>query len=209
MRSINSYRDELAQTESELRAITIKKSTKGVYDYDRGEVAVGNEEYNEYTDVEKAIKLRAKITELRDIINNYSVYAQAEQKGLETQKRLESEATEMYIKSTARDLYEKAQSEYHSKSLIGKVGALFSGKRPKKNLSDQQIQAIYGTEAKQQFVTGETEAKIAELEHEKAQQIEWTKNNLPPEKAQQRILYYEDYYDKQISELREGVSKGR
>ena len=47
------------------------------------------------------------------------------------------------------------------------------------------------TEAEQQFVTDGLEAKIAELEQEKQQQIEWTKNNVPPEKAQQRIWYYE------------------
>ena len=201
MRSLNDLRTELSETESKLKQITIISYTKPVYDYERGEVRGESQELKQYTDKELARQLQSKIEYLRDQINNYAIYEQTERESIALQQRLKKEAEIQKIQSDARKLYEKAQNEYHSKGLIGKVGALFSGKKPKQNMSEQEIQQAYGQEAEFQFHRTTIEAQIQKLEEEKAQAIEWSKTH-PSAHSQELINYHEYQYNQQIEELR-------
>lgn len=202
MRSINDLRAELSETEGKLKQITVSSYTKPVYDYERGEVRGESQELKQYTDNELARQLQARIEYLRNQINNYAIYAQAERENAALHQKMEKEAEIQKIQSGARELYEKAQSEYHSKGLIGKVGALFSGKKPKKNMSDKEIQQTYGEEAEVQFHRANIEAQIQKLEEEKAAILDWDKRN-----GSKFYDYHEYQYTQQIEQLRSQLNE--
>ena len=206
MKSINEYRAELAEVEEELRKISVEKSTKGVYDYERGDVAVVGETYTDYVDLELADKLIKQRDELREKISNYAIYAQAEREAIEMEKKRNEEAEKRNIEAEARELYEKAQMDYHNKGLLGRAKYLFSGKKPKMNLSEQEIQETYGKEAKIQHETNSIELQIAELEKQRQEQIDWYERHPENKQVLDGLLLG---IDNQIAELKDQLnSKG-
>lgn len=201
MKSLGELKAELSDVERQLDTITVRKYNPPHYDYERGEVVGEGSSYNEYRDESLARQLLSKIDYLRDHINNYGYYAQMERDNIDFQHQMQEKAENQAITLNAKGLYEKALNDYHQKSFIGKIGAIFSGKRPKKNLSDKEVQEAYGMEARIQFEVDSIKARIEQLENEKALQIEWTRNN-PTEHQQEFLNYYEYYYNEQIEKLR-------
>jgi len=200
MKSLAELQEERRHYEMSLESITIRKSTRPNYDYGRGEVYGDSQEYKEYTDPSLANYYRNKIQELTHIINNYSAYVMREQSAKDFNEKMSKESEERYFQEEAVKLYEQAQDEYQSKGLIGKTIDIFKGRKPKTNLSDDEVQNIYNKEAR----IIDIDRKIEMLEQEKVEVINEINSN--PEKynyPEQLIAYYDDSYNKRIEQLQE------
>lgn len=201
MRSLSELKTELADLEYQLEKITIKKSgsspwAPGVYDQHKS----NSYSYNEYTDYALATQLQESINKIKYQIANYAELAQAERENIAFQEKKTKEAEEKKISEDAKKLYEDALLEYHKKSLLGKVNALFKGKKPKKNLSDEEIDATYGAEAEYQMKKQSIDKRIKELEEQRKQQIEWYKTH---ETKYDHLPIINAMIDKEIAELNE------
>ena len=104
------------------------------------------------------------------------------------------------IKRGAHELHESVVREYESAGAFKKMIAVISGKKPKNNLSKEEILAKYSGEAEYLLRKPIIEKKISELESEKNRIREWLKNN--PSEANYVIqdLYFAPL-DKKIADL--------
>ena len=195
MESLNELQKELWAAESELASISIDKHNPVKYDYERGETYGEEVHYNEYTDPVRARYLRERIARLEDKIKNYNKYAEAEKARGELYEGIRAEAKQREITATAHDMYEQAQSDYKKKSVFGKLGAIFTGKKPKSLYDSDDIMKEYRQAAEQAIKNEYSDNRIAEIERQRAYITEKFKDNPTI------IATYNAQFDKEIAEL--------
>ena len=195
MESLNELQKELWAAESELASISIDKHNPVKYDYERGETYGEEVHYNEYTDPVRARYLRERIARLEDKIKNYTKYAEAEKARGELYEGIREEAKESEITATAHDMYEQAQSDYKKKSVFGKLGAIFTGKKPKSLYDSDDIMKEYRQDAEQAIKNEYSDNRIAEIERQRAYITEKFKDKPAI------IATYNAQFDKEIAEL--------
>ena len=208
MESLNKLLKELWDAKSELASISIDKHNPVKYDYERGETYGEEVHYNEYTDPERARYLRERIARLEDKIKNYTKYAEAEKARGELYEGIRAEAKEREITATAHDMYEQAQSDYKKKSVFGKLGAIFTGKKPKPLYDSDDIMKQYGDAAEQAINNESVDRKIAELEQQRQLFHARFSGNTPRDEAQRATM--DAHIDEEIAKLKgETLSSGR
>ena len=195
MESLNELQKELWAAESELASISIDKHNPVKYDYERGETYGEEVHYNEYTDPVRARYLRERIARLEDKIKNYTKYAEAEKARGELYEGIRAEAKEREITATAHDMYEQAQNDYKGKSVFGKLGAIFTGKKPKPLYDSDDIMKEYRQAAEQAINNEYSDNRIAEIERQRAYITEKFKDKPAI------IATYNAQFDKEIAEL--------
>ena len=195
MESLNELQKELWAAESELASISIDKHNPVKYDYERGETYGEEVHYNEYTDPVRARYLKERIARLEDKIKNYTKYAEAEKARGELYEGIRAEAKQREITATAHDMYEQAQSDYKKKSVFGKLGAIFTGKKPKPLYDSDDIMKQYGDAAEQAINNEYSDNRIAEIERQRAYITEKFKDKPAI------IATYNAQFDKEIAEL--------
>ena len=208
MESLNELQKELWAAESELASISIDKHNPVKYDYERGETYGEEVHYNEYTDPVRARYLRERIARLEDKIKNYNKYAEAEKARGELYEGIRAEAKQREITATAHDMYEQAQSDYKKKSVFGKLGAIFTGKKPKPLYDSDDIMKQYGDAAEQAINNESVDRKIAELEQQRQLFHARFSGNTPRDEAQRATM--DAHIDEEIAKLKgETLSNGR
>ena len=195
MESLNELQKELWAAESELASISIDKHNPFKYDYERGETYGEEVHYNEYTDPVRARYLRERIARLEDKIKNYTKYAEAEKARGELYEGIRAEAKQREITATAHDMYEQAQNDYKGKSVFGKLGAIFTGKKPKPLYDSDDIMKEYRQAAEQAIKNEYSDNRIAEIERQRAYITEKFKDKPAI------IATYNAQFDKEIAEL--------
>ena len=195
MESLNELQKELWDAKSELASVSIDNHNPVKYDYERGETYGKEVHYNEYTDPDRARYLRERIARLEDKIKNYTKYAEAEKARGELYERIRAEAKEIEITATAHDMYEQAQSDYNKKSMFGKLGAIFTGKKPKPLYDSDDIMKEYRQAAEQAIKNEYSDNRIAEIERQRAYITEKFKDKPAI------IATYNAQFDKEIAEL--------
>ena len=195
MESLNELQKELWAAESELASISIDKHNPVKYDYERGETYGEEVHYNEYTDPVRARYLRERIARLEDKIKNYNKYAEAEKARGELYEGIRAEAKQREITATAHDMYEQAQNDYKGKSVFGKLGAIFTGKKPKPLYDSDDIMKEYRQAAEQALNNEYSDNRIAEIERQRAYITEKFKDKPAI------IATYNAQFDKEIAEL--------
>ena len=208
MESLNELQKELLAAESELASISIDNHNPIKYDYERGETYGKEVNYNEYTDPDRARYLRERIARLEDKIKNYNMYAEAEKARGELYDGIRAEAKEREITVTAHDMYEQAQNDYKKKSVFGKLGAIFTGKKPKPLYDSDDIMKQYGEAAEQAINNESVDRKIAELEQQRKFFHEKFNGDTPIDIAQRATM--DTHIDNEIAKLRgEDISSGK
>ena len=208
MESLNELQKELWAAESELASISIDKHNPVKYDYERGETYGEEVHYNEYTDPVRARYLRERIARLEDKIKNYNKYAEAEKARGELYEGIRAEAKQREITATAHDMYEQAQSDYKKKSVFGKLGAIFTGKKPKPLYDSDDIMKQYGDAAEQAINNESVDRKIAELEQQRQLFHARFSGNTPRDEAQRATM--DAHIDEEIAKLKgETLSSGK
>ena len=208
MESLNELQKELWAAESELASISIDKHNPVKYDYERGETYGEEVHYNEYTDPVRARYLRERIARLEDKIKNYNKYAEAEKARGELYEGIRAEAKQREITATAHDMYEQAQSDYKKKSVFGKLGAIFTGKKPKPLYDSDDIMKQYGDAAEKAINNESVDRKIAELEQQRQLFHARFSGNTPRDEAQRATM--DAHIDEEIAKLKgETLSNGR
>ena len=208
MESLNELQKELWAAESELASISIDKHNPVKYDYERGETYGEEVHYNEYTDPVRARYLKERIARLEDKIKNYTKYAEAEKARGELYEGIRAEAKQREITATAHDMYEQAQSDYKKKSVFGKLGAIFTGKKPKPLYDSDDIMKQYGDAAEQAINNESVDRKIAELEQQRQLFHARFSGNTPRDEAQRATM--DAHIDEEIAKLKgETLSNGR
>ena len=135
-------------------------------------------EYESYKDVKRANQLINEINNIKKEIEAYPIKEEKLTPALE--ERLRKSYVGSIMKS-AKEEYDKQMNEYMQMNFWGKAKTMFSGKKPIKNASSEQIIATYGNDAKNKEMQGEL--NLAEREFN--QLVEWIK----------------DYYQKHPNEL--------
>lgn len=208
MESLNELQKELWVAESELASISINKHNPVKYDYERGETYGKEVHYKEYTDPDRARYLRERIARLEDKIKNYTKYAEAEKARGELYEGIRAEAKEREITATAHDMYEQAQNDYKGKSVFGKLGAIFTGKKPKPLYDSDDIIKEYRQAAEQTINNASVDRKIAELEEQRKFFHEKFNGDTPIDIAQRATM--DTHIDNEIAKLRgEDISSGK
>ena len=195
MESLNELQNELWAAESELASISIDKHNPVKYDYERGETYGEEVHYNEYTDPVRALSLIKHIKYLKEQIKNYNKNANIQNARNEFYQGIREEAKESEITATAHDMYEQAQSDYRKKSVFGKLGAIFTGKKPKPLYDSDDIMKQYGDAAEQAIKNEYSDNRIAEIERQRAYITEKFKDKPAI------IATYNAQFDKEIAEL--------
>ena len=195
MESLNELQKELWAAESELASISIDKHNPVKYDYERGETYGEEVHYNEYTDPVRALSLIKHIKYLKEQIKNYNKNANIQNARNEFYQGIREEAKESEITATAHDMYEQAQSDYRKKSVFGKLGAIFTGKKPKPLYDSDDIMKQYGDAAEQAIKNEYSDNRIAEIERQRAYITEKFKDKPAI------IATYNAQFDKEIAEL--------
>ena len=195
MESLNELQKELWDAKSELASVSIDNHNPVKYDYERGETYGKEVHYNEYTDPDRARYLRERIARLEDKIKNYNKYAEAEKARGELYEGIRAEAKEREITATAHDMYEQAQNDYKGKSVFGKLGAIFTGKKPKPLYDSDDIMKEYRQAAEQAIKNEYSDNRIAEIERQRAYITEKFKDKPAI------IATYNAQFDKEIAEL--------
>lgn len=195
MESLNELQKELWAAESELASISIDKHNPFKYDYERGETYGEEVHYNEYTDPVRARSLINHINYLKEQIKNYDKNANIQNARNEFYQGIREEAKESEITATAHDMYEQAQSDYKKKSVFGKLGAIFTGKKPKSLYDSDDIMKEYRQAAEQAIKNEYSDNRIAEIERQRAYITEKFKDKPAI------IATYNAQFDKEIAEL--------
>ena len=195
MESLNELQKELWAAESELASISIDKHNPVKYDYERGETYGEESHYNEYTDPVRARSLINHINYLKEQIKNYDKNANIQNARNEFYQGIREEAKESEITATAHDMYEQAQSDYKKKSVFGKLGAIFTGKKPKSLYDSDDIMKEYRQAAEQAIKNEYSDNRIAEIERQRAYITEKFKDKPAI------IATYNAQFDKEIAEL--------
>ena len=195
MESLNELQKELWAAESELASISIDKHNPFKYDYERGETYGEEVHYNEYTDPVRARSLINHINYLKEQIKNYDKNANIQNARNEFYQGIREEAKESEITATAHDMYEQAQSDYKKKSVFGKLGAIFTGKKPKPLYDSDDIMKEYRQTAEQAINNEYSDNRIAEIERQRAYITEKFKDKPAI------IATYNAQFDKEIAEL--------
>ena len=195
MESLNELQKELWAAESELASISIDKHNPVKYDYERGETYGEEVHYNEYTDPVRARSLINHIKYLKEQIKNYDKNANIQNARNEFYQGIREEAKESEITATAHDMYEQAQSDYKKKSVFGKLGAIFTGKKPKSLYDSDDIMKEYRQDAEQAIKNEYSDNRIVEIERQRAYTTEKFKDNPTI------IATYNAQFDKEIAEL--------
>ena len=195
MESLNELQKELWAAESELASISIDKHNPVKYDYERGETYGEESHYNEYTDPVRALSLIKHIKYLKEQIKNYNKNANIQNARNEFYQGIREEAKESEITATAHDMYEQAQSDYKKKSVFGKLGAIFTGKKPKPLYDSDDIMKEYHQAAEQAINNEYSDNRIAEIERQRAYITEKFKDKPAI------IATYNAQFDKEIAEL--------
>ena len=195
MESLNELQKELWAAESELASISIDKHNPVKYDYERGETYGEESHYNEYTDPVRALSLIKHIKYLKEQIKNYDKNANIQNARNEFYQGIREEAKESEITATAHDMYEQAQNDYKKKSVFGKLGTIFTGKKPKQLYDSDDIMKQYGEAAKQAIENEYSDNRIVEIERQRAYITEKFKDNPTI------IATYNAQFDKEIAEL--------
>ena len=195
MESLNELQKELWAAESELASISIDKHNPFKYDYERGETYGEEVHYNEYTDPVRARSLINHINYLKEQIKNYDKNANIQNARNEFYQGIREEAKESEITATAHDMYEQAQSDYKKKSVFGKLGAIFTGKKPKPLYDSDDIMKEYRQAAEQAINNEYSDNRIAEIERQRAYITEKFKDKPAI------IATYNAQFDKEIAEL--------
>lgn len=208
MESLNELQKELWAAESELASISIDKHNPVKYDYERGETYGEEVHYNEYTDPVRARSLINHIKYLKEQIKNYDKNANIQNARNEFYQGIREEAKESEITATAHDMYEQAQSDYKKKSVFGKLGAIFTGKKPKSLYDSDDIMKQYGDAAEQAINNESVDRKIAELEQQRQLFHARFSGNTPRDEAQRATM--DAHIDEEIAKLKgETLSSGR
>ena len=92
-------------------------------------------------------------------------------------------------------MYEQAQSDYRKKSVFGKLGAIFTGKKPKPLYDSDDIMKEYRQAAEQAIKNEYSDNRIAEIERQRAYITEKFKDKPAI------IATYNAQFDKEIAEL--------
>lgn len=195
MESLNELQKELWAAESELASISIDKHNPFKYDYERGETYGEEVHYNEYTDPVRARSLINHINYLKKQIKNYDKNANIQNARNKFYQGIREEAKESEITATAHDMYEQAQSDYKKKSVFGKLGAIFTGKKPKPLYESDDIMKEYRQAAEQAINNEYSDNRIAEIERQRAYITEKFKDK------HAIIATYNAQFDKEIAEL--------
>ena len=195
MENLNELQKELRKAESELTSISIDKHNPVKYDYERGETYGEESHYNEYTDPVRALSLIKHIKYLKEQIKNYDKNANIQNARNEFYQGIREEAKESEITATAHDMYEQAQNDYKKKSVFGKLGTIFTGKKPKQLYDSDDIMKQYGEAAKQAIENEYSDNRIVEIERQRAYITEKFKDNPTI------IATYNAQFDKEIAEL--------
>ncbi len=195
MESLNELQKELWAAESELSSISIDKHNPVKYDYERGETYGEEVHYNEYTDPVRARSLINHINYLKEQIKNYDKNVNIQNARNEFYQGIREEAKESEITATAHDMYEQAQSDYKKKSVFGKLGAIFTGKKPKSLYDSDDIMKEYRQAAEQAIKNEYSDNRIAEIERQRAYITEKFKDKPAI------IATYNAQFDKEIAEL--------
>ena len=195
MESLNELQKELWAAESELASISIDNHNPVKYDYERGETYGEESHYNEYTDPVRALSLIKHIKYLKEQIKNYDKNANIQNARNEFYQGIREEAKESEITATAHDMYEQAQNDYKKKSVFGKLGTIFTGKKPKQLYDSDDIMKQYGEAAKQAIENEYSDNRIVEIERQRAYITEKFKDNPTI------IATYNAQFDKEIAEL--------
>ena len=195
MESLNELQKELCAAESELSSISIDKHNPVKYDYEKGETYGEEVHYNEYTDPVRARSLINHINYLKEQIKNYDKNVNIQNARNEFYQGIREEAKESEITATAHDMYEQAQSDYKKKSVFGKLGAIFTGKKPKSLYDSDDIMKEYRQAAEQAIKNEYFDNRIAEIERQRAYITEKFKDKPAI------IATYNAQFDKEIAEL--------
>ena len=195
MESLNELQKELWAAESELSSISIDKHNPVKYDYEKGETYGEEVHYNEYTDPVRARSLINHINYLKEQIKNYDKNVNIQNARNEFYQGIREEAKESEITATAHDMYEQAQSDYKKKSVFGKLGAIFTGKKPKSLYDSDDIMKEYRQAAEQAIKNEYSDNRIAEIERQRAYITEKFKDKPAI------IATYNAQFDKEIAEL--------
>ncbi len=195
MESLNELQKELCAAESELSSISIDKHNPVKYDYEKGETYGEEVHYNEYTDPVRARSLINHINYLKEQIKNYDKNVNIQNARNEFYQGIREEAKESEITATAHDMYEQAQSDYKKKSVFGKLGAIFTGKKPKSLYDSDDIMKEYRQAAEQAIKNEYSDNRIAEIERQRAYITEKFKDKPAI------IATYNAQFDKEIAEL--------
>lgn len=195
MESLNELQQKLRRAESELASISIDKHNPIKYDYERGETYGEETHYNEYSDPARAHSLINHIAYLEDQIRNYDRNVEMQNARNEVIQGIRVEAKESEITATAHDMYEQAQSDYNKKSVFGKLGAIFTGKKPKPLYDSDDIMKEYRQAAEQAINNEYSDNRIAEIERQRAYITEKFKDKPAI------IATYNAQFDKEIAEL--------
>lgn len=211
MFSLEELQKELNQARSQLDAITIKKYTGVKYDYEKGETYGEETSYNEYTDPAMAKQL---ISIIRTLENRIGSYAQDAKDRADLAREYQKDAKEkrdILVRNKALEIYNKDLEVYNKKNIFQKAGMLFSGKRPKKNMSQKEVMQKYGAEADYTLAEPGITSKIAELEEIKQENINWYMNQTDMTEQQKRdsIEITTRHYDEEIAKLQATLSAKR
>ena len=204
MESLSELQKELWAAESELASISIDKHNPFKYDYERGETYGEEVHYNEYTDPVRARSLINHINYLKEQIKNYDKNANIQNARNEFYQGIREEAKEKEITNTAHELYEQTQTDYKKKSPLGKLGAILTGKKPKKLDDSDDIIKEYREEAEQAIKNEYSDNRIAEIKRQQAYIAEKFKDNPAI------IATYNAEFDKEIAKLQgEDITSGK
>ncbi len=135
-------------------------------------------EYEGYKDPGRATQLIEEINTIKKEIEAYPIKEEKISPAMEERIR---KANVGSIMKSAKEEYDKQMNEYMQMNFWGKAKTMFSGKKPIKNASSEQIIANYGNDAKNKEMQGE----LNRAEREFNQLVEWIK----------------DYYQKHPEEL--------
>lgn len=208
MESLNELQQQLRKAESELASISTDKHNPVKYDYEKGETYGEETHYNEYTDPARARYLINHIAYLRNQIDNYDKTMERERWKDNLIQKVRNDENERQITATAHDMYEQAQSDYKNKSVFGKIGAIFTGKKPKPLYDSDDIMKQYGEAAEQAINNESIDRKIAELEQQRQLYHAKFSGNTPRDEAQRATM--DAHIDAEIAKLKgEDISNGK
>lgn len=204
MESLAELQKELRETELELEALSTNKHNTVKYDYEKGETYGEEIPYVEYTDPQRALSLIKHINYLKEQIKNYDKNVIMQNARNEFFQEIRDGVKEKEITNTAHKFYEQAQTDYKKKSPLGKLGAIFTGKKPKKLYDSDDIMKEYREEAEQAIKNEYSDNRIAEIKRQQAYIAEKFKDNPAI------IATYNAEFDKEIAELQgEDITSGK
>lgn len=201
MRPLNDLKRELANYESELASITrnVQKDTPFALHALDGK----SESYTvtSYTDESRARYLMRQIDSLKRQIDSYSQDAETVRYVQERKESEDREQAKEDIIHNAMVIYEDAVDKYMNRNFWGKAKAMLSGKKPKKDLTQQQLVDKYGSEAIDRIL----QPGVEKHEAEKAYQIEKAKKEFAnnPEELAKTIQQIEQFYSDKYNQAKD------